>query len=145
VYTQGCPFSMVIYGLASLPLIRKFNIEGKLDWHMRFPNDRGAGATFNDLEKYFDLFKVLDPSYGYIPQPQKCIQVTSDRRLLSAKTKFERYGMKVVTGSRYLGGFIGSPTLRSDLLREKSSCWEKVMKTMARASKKFAQTSCVAM
>jgi len=61
---------------------------------MWYANDYGAGATLDDLEKYFDLLKVLGPSYGYTPQPQKCILVTSDRNLSSAK--FERYGMKIV-------------------------------------------------
>ena len=70
--------------------------------------------------------------------------MTIDRNLLSAKSKFERYGIKVVTGSRYLGGFIGSPTLRYDWLREKASFWEEAVKTMARASKKFPQTAYVA-
>ena len=117
---------MPLYGLASLPLIRKLNIECKLDRHLWYADDSGAGATFDDLEKYFELLKVYGPSYGYTPQPHKCILVTSDRNLSSAKSKFERYGMKVVTGSRYLGGFIGSPTLRSDWLREIASFWEKV-------------------
>ena len=103
------------------------------------------GLLFNDLEKYFELLKVYGPSYGYTPQPHKCILVTSDRNLSSAKSKFERYGMKVVTGSRYLGSFIGSPTLRSDWQREKTRFWEKAVKTMARASKKFPQTAYVAM
>jgi len=112
--TQGCPFTMPLYGLASLPLIRKLNTECKLDRHLWYADDSGAGATFDDLDKYFDLLKVHGPSCGYTPQPHKCILVTSDRNLSSAKSKFERYGMKVVTESQYLGGFIGSPTLRSD-------------------------------
>jgi len=41
---------MVIYGLTSLSLIRKLNIECKLDRHMWFVDDYGAGAMFNDLE-----------------------------------------------------------------------------------------------
>jgi len=86
-------------------------------------------------EKYFDLIKVYGPSYGYTPQPHKCILVTSDRNSSCAKSKFERYGIEVVTESRSLGGFIGSPTLRSDWLREKASFWEKAGKTMARARK----------
>jgi len=105
-------------------------------------DDCGAGATFDDLEKYFDLLKVHGPSYGYTPQPHKCILVTSDRNLSSAKLKFERYGMKFVTGSRYLAGFIGSQHYD---LREKASFWEKAVKSMARASNKFPQTAYVAM
>jgi len=88
---------------------------------------------------------VYGPYYGYTPPPIKCILVTSDRNLSSAKSKFERYGMKVVTRSRYLGGLIGFPTLRSEWLREKASFWEKAVKTMARASKKFPQIDYAAM
>ena len=143
--TQGCPFSMPLHGLASLPLIRKLNTECRLHRHLWYADDCGTGATFDDLEKYFDLSKVHSPSYGYTPQPYKCILSTSYRNLSSANSKFERYGMKVVSGSRYLGGFIGSPILWSDWLREKASFWEKTVKTMARASKKFPQTSYVAM
>ena len=62
----------------------------------------------------------------------------------SAKSKFKRYEMKVVTGSRCVGGFIGSPTLRSDWLREKVRFWEKTLNTMARVSKKFPQIAYVA-
>jgi len=73
--------------LATLPLIRKLNIECNLDRHMSYADDCGAGVTFDDLEKYFDLLKVLGPSYGYTPQPQQCILVTSahpQRQSLSA-------------------------------------------------------------
>ncbi len=57
--------------------------------------------------------------------------------------------MKVVTGSPHLSSFIGSPTLRSDWLREKVRSWEKALNTMARvsnrASNKFPQTAYVEM
>ena len=66
-----------------------------LDRHMRYADDCGAGATFDVLEKHFDLLKVPSPSYGYTPQPQKCILVTNDRNLSSAKTKLESYGKKL--------------------------------------------------
>ena len=71
------------YGFASLPLIRKLNIECKLD--------SDAGAIFDNLEQYLELLKVYGSSYGYTPQPHKCILVTSDRNLSSTKSKFERY------------------------------------------------------
>jgi len=48
--------------LATSPLIRKLNIECNLDRHMRYDEDCGAGATFDDLKKYFDLLNVLVPS-----------------------------------------------------------------------------------
>jgi len=50
---------MTIYGLASLPLIHKLNIERKLDRHRWFADDCGAGATFNNLRKDFDLISIF--------------------------------------------------------------------------------------
>ena len=64
-----------------------------------YADDSAAAATFDNLQKYFDLLKVYGPSYGYTPKPHKCILVTSDRNLSSSKSKFERYGMKVVVSS----------------------------------------------
>ena len=61
-----------------------------------YADESNDGATFDDLEKYFDFLKVYGSSFGYTPQPHKCILVTSDRNLSSAKSKFERYGIKVV-------------------------------------------------
>ena len=74
---------------------------------MRYADDCGAGATFDGLEKHFDLLKVLCPSYGYTPQPQKCILVTSDRNLSSAKIKLERYGKELLLG-------VGTSAVSSD-------------------------------
>jgi len=45
---MGCPFSMPLYGLASLPLIRKLNNECTLDRHLWYADDSGAGATFDN-------------------------------------------------------------------------------------------------
>jgi len=45
---------MPLYGLASLPLIRKLNI---------YADDSCAGATFNDLEEYVELLKAYSSSY----------------------------------------------------------------------------------
>jgi len=68
---------MPLYGLASL--LHKLNIKCKLDRHLWYADNSGAGTTFDDPEKYFDLLKVYGPSYGYTPQQHECILVTSDR------------------------------------------------------------------
>ena len=99
---------------------------GDCQTKVRLPIFRGCSSSkVCKIKKEKSLWtwkksKIMGPSYGYTPQPHKCILVTSERNLSSAKSKFERYGMKVVTGTRYLGGFIGSPTLRSDLAKGES-------------------------
>jgi len=46
---------------------KSVNIECNLDRNMWYADDCGAGATFNDQLKYFDLLKVLSLPKGYTP------------------------------------------------------------------------------
>jgi len=55
---------MVIYGLVSLPLIRKLNIEFKLDRHMWFIDGSGTNGYFQRSGEVLYLLKVLGSSYG---------------------------------------------------------------------------------
>ena len=142
--TQGDPLSMVVYALASLPLIRKLNIDYNLDRHIWYADDCGAGGRFDTLENCFQQLRVLGPSFGYIPQPEKFILVTSAKNVESARSKFERFGIRVVTGHRHLGGFIGCPVQRSEWLQEKADFWKSAVKKLAGACKKYPQTAYVA-
>jgi len=50
---KWCPFTCHFTGFASIPLNRKLSTECKLDRHLWYADDSGAGATFDDLEMYF--------------------------------------------------------------------------------------------
>ena len=45
---------------------------------------------------------------GYFPDPSKSILVVYPRNILRAEAFFQGYGLQIVTGSRYLGLFVGS-------------------------------------
>jgi hypothetical protein len=49
----------------------------------------------------------LGPDYGYYPEPTKSILVVSTANLARTNADFADLGFKFMTGSRYLGGFIG--------------------------------------
>ena len=54
-------------------------------------------AHFRDLQ-------LKGPARGYFPEPTKSILVVSEKNVPRANAYFRGMGIKVVTGSRYLGG-----------------------------------------
>ena len=57
-------------------------------------------AHFRDLQ-------LRGPARGYYPEPTKSILVVAKRNVPRAKEYFRGMGFQVVTGNRYLGGFVG--------------------------------------
>ena len=51
---------------------------------------------------------VRDPPQGYFPEPSKSILVVSPWNFMQAEAFFQGYGPQIMTGSRYLGGFVRS-------------------------------------
>ena len=106
--TQGDPLAMIAYDIRVLPLIRELQ-----DAHPRvtqpgYYDDVGAGGgSFGDILAHFQDLQERGPPQGYLPEPIKSILVVAPRNIVRAKDFLRGMGMKVVTGSRYLGIFIG--------------------------------------
>ena len=62
----------------------------------------------DDLKQ--SLQQVVDegPKYGYYPEPKKSFLIVHNDHVDEAKRCFEQTGLKIVTGQRYLEGFIGN-------------------------------------
>ena len=56
---------------------------------------------------------------GYFTKPTKSILVVSPWNVSWVEALFCGYGLKVVTGRRYLGGFVGTEAAQSKWLDEK--------------------------
>ena len=54
------------------------------------------------------------PSFGYYPEPTKSFVVVNERWRRDAAAIFGDLGVQVVTGHRFLGGFIGSHSERDE-------------------------------
>eukprot|EP00978_Attheya_sp_CCMP212_P044080 scaffold299795_cov75-Attheya_sp.AAC.2 len=65
----------------------------------------------------------------------------SERNLERAKIEFADLGFKVVTGARYLGGFIGSQAMQTEWIAEKVVEWEASVQILAKAARSCPQTS----
>ena len=62
------------------------------------------------------------------------------RKVARAEEFFLGMGMKIVTGSRYLGGFVGDRTAEDSWLTEKVQVWIESMKTLSGVSCKHPQS-----
>lgn len=49
-----------------------------------------------------------EPAYGYFPEPNKCILLVDESCKNKVWDVFYSLGVRVITGHRFLGGFIGS-------------------------------------
>jgi len=121
--TQGDPLAMVMYGVGLLPLIRILK-KAVSDVHQPwYADDAGAGGHFNRITRYFEKLQEFGPPRGYFPEPSKSILIVKEHNKERAEVCFADFGFKVVTGSRYLGGFIGDKAEQREWVEEKATTW----------------------
>ena len=104
--TQGDPLAMVAYGLGILLLIYELRQAHPRITHNWYADDAGAGGTSEGIRRHLDGLMVRGPPQGYFPKPTKSILVVSPRKIPQAEAFFRGYGFQIVTGNRYLGGFV---------------------------------------
>ena len=105
--TKGDPLTMIAYGIWVLHLIREpqgAHLRVTQPW---YPDDAGAGGNFVHMLAHIWDLQAWGLSRGYFPEPTKTILVVSPRNVARAEEFFRGRGIKVVTGHRYIGGFIG--------------------------------------
>jgi hypothetical protein len=94
----------------------------KQPWY--YADDAGAGGSFTDLRGILYLWlQELGPAYGYFPEPSKSILIVRAHNRTRAKSSLDDLGFKVQTGSRYLGGYIGSKADGELWVQEKVTFW----------------------
>ena len=76
-------------------------------------------GSFEEVTEVFRLLATTRPARGYFPKPTKPILVVKHAMVERAKAHFDHLGFTVVTGTRYLGGFIGSRPDESSHIRQK--------------------------
>ena len=91
-------------------------------------------AHFRDLQ-------LKGPARGYFPDPTKSIFVVSEQNVPRAKEYFRGMGVQVVTGSRYLGGFIGERETEDQWIQAKVEGWAESVLTLDRVACKHPQSA----
>ncbi|CEM17622.1 unnamed protein product [Vitrella brassicaformis CCMP3155] len=106
--TQGDPLASLFYSVATLPLV----------WEMKRPAEEGPQAWFaDDSAKVGDLQPVRDwwdelqrrgPLRGYHPNGKKSKLVVRAGCEERAQEVFGDTDVEIVSGARYMGGFVGT-------------------------------------
>ena len=142
--TQGDPLSMFVYAIGTLPLIH--SLEDACRWtQLWYADDASAGGLLEDLLIWFKLLCSRGPSFGYCPQPAKCFVVVAPSFLDHAKDIFSGLGVQVVSGHRFLGGFIGDPAQRRDFVSWKVQDWSSYVQTLAAVASSQPQAAYAAL
>ena len=80
---------------------------------------RGAGGTFQQVQAHFQDLQARGPDRGYYPELTKSILVGAPGNVARDEEHFRGLGIRVVTGHRYLGCFIGDADAEREWLRER--------------------------
>ena len=76
-----------------------------------YVDDAYVVGKFAALQDHIHGMMVRGPLRGYFLDPTKSILVVSLRNTQRAEEYFRGMGVRMVTGRRYLRGFIGNPVL----------------------------------
>ena len=100
-----------------------------------------GGWAFQQVQEHFWYFQARGPARGYYSEPTKSILVVALGDVARAEEHFRGIGIRVMTGHRYLGGFIVDADAERGWLREKIRGWTESVKLLEGVSHKHPQSS----
>ena len=87
-----------------------------------------------ELRNWFNVLCSRGPSFGYHPEPTKSFIVVDERWRSEAVAVFGDLGVQVVTGHRFLDGFIGSQSEKDEYVMSKVRRWVGHLDVLAEAA-----------
>ena len=66
------------------------------------------------MQAHFQDLQARGPAQGYYPEPTKSILVVAPGNVARAEEHIRGIGIRVVTGHRYLGDFLGDVSADSE-------------------------------
>ena len=139
--TQGDPLYIIAYGIGVLPLIREL-----WGYHPRvtqpwYADNAGSGGEFTNILEHLRDLQARALDRGYYPEPTKRILVVAPGNVARAEEFFRGMGLKVVTGHRYLGGYIEDRESEGRWLVDKITGRAESVDTLAGFSRKHPQSA----
>ena len=138
---QGDFLAMIAYGAGVLPLIRVLRRDHPQVTQPWYADDAGVGGEFAAVMAHFRDLQLKGPDRGYFPEPTKSILVVLEQNVPRATAYFRGMGMQIVTGSRYLGGFVGERGTETQWVQTKVEGWAESVKNMAGVAHKHPQSA----
>ena len=90
---------------------------------------------------HFKDMQARGPPRGYLLDPTKSILVVAPRNVARLEDFFRGMGIKLVTGSGYLGGFVGDREAKDSWLSEKVQGWTELVKKLSVVARNHLQST----
>ena len=130
---QGDPLAMAIYAVAVSPLVGRLAESCPTVSQSWYADDASAADGLIPLREYWSKVEALGPGYGYYPNASKTVLLTKPDHLDSARHMFGGTSIVVTaSGSRYLGGAIGTDDFCADYMAKKSVRWVEELQALAK-------------
>ena len=139
--TQGDPLSMITYGIEILPLNRELRRAHLCVTQVWYADDAGAGGNFEHILAHLRYLQARGLPRGYYPELTKSILVRVLRNVAREEEFFLGMGIQVVTGHRYIRGFIGDREVEKRWLANKITGWAESVETLSGVSRKHPQSA----
>ena len=140
--TQGDPLSMILYGIALLPLTESLQEDEPQVMQPWYADDAAMIGSVEGIARTMRLLEIRGPARGYYPEPAKSIFIPDKLEAAEeCKRILEDLNFQHRAGARYLGGFIGSPETQQEWLRPQILQWVKGIELLAMAAKRYPQTA----
>jgi hypothetical protein len=139
--TQGDPLSMIVYGVALLPLSQKLRHAEPMVLQPWYADDMAMVGPCSGIARCTQLLERLGPLRGYFPEPSKSILICKPAAQDDARRALRAFDFKYVDGSRYLGGFIGTDEARTAWLQPQLDDWVYGIEQLSKVAARFPPTA----
>ena len=143
---QGCPFSMVLYGVGLLPLGEKLETSVPDTMQTMYADDFGGFGPVSGIGLSTDLLLRHGPFHGYYVNTGKSVVVCRTEYLDACRTELSGYNFRYSNGERYLGGYLGEDDTRDEWAEGKIAEWCDAVSELARvAAPRYPQSAYAAL
>ena len=128
--TQGDPLAMVMYAVATLPLIKTLQREAEVE-QIWFADDSAAGGDINQLRRWWNVIVQRGPAFGYYVNSAKTSLIVKEDHLEDARKCFEDTEIQITTnGKEYLGSPLGAPSFKETYVQLKVEKWKDELQSL---------------
>ena len=124
--TQGDPISMFMYAIGTLPLTLPLiqQLKNPDRWsQVQYADDSSACGKLSSLRDWLTMLMEKGPDFGYFPKPSKSWLIVNESNTNQANQLFGKFGLKIATSGRYLGGIVGDKASMESFVKKKVQEW----------------------
>ena len=133
--TQGDPFAMPLYALATTPLIRRLDSADDLR-QVWYADNASASGSLNSIRSWWDELSTVGPAYGYNANASKTWFVTKEEHLSRVKEVFQSANVNITCEGRpYLGASLGSNEYIKQFVQTKVDNWTRDLQLLSDIAK----------